>query len=86
MNKIKIVILLICILLITGCGKKVSRYKADSPEDRSMFVLIESADSWSVVYHKDTKVMYVVSNGMYNRGTFTLLVDAQGRPMLWEDK
>lgn len=83
MNKIKVAIVLICILLLTGCGKKVSRYTEDSSEDRSMFVLIENTVSWSVVYHKDTKVMYAVSNCMYNRGTFTLLVDAQGRPMLW---
>lgn len=47
----------------------------------------EDYQAWSVVYHKDTKVMYVVTNGEYNGGTyiFTLLVDAQGRPMLWDE-
>lgn len=78
-------VLLICVLFLGGCSK-VSRYKADSSEDRSMFVLIEETYGWSVVYHKDTKVMYIVSNGAYNNGTFTLLVDAQGKPMLWEDE
>lgn len=78
-------VLLICVLFLGGCSK-VSKYKADSSDDQSMFILIEDTAYWSVVYHKDTKVMYVVSDGLYNRGTFTLLVDAQGKPMLWEDK
>ena len=48
-----------------------------------MFVLIEVAASWKIVYHKDTKVMYAVSNGNDNYGTFTLLVNADGTPMVW---
>lgn len=76
-------VLLICVLFLAGCSK-VSKYKEDSSEDESMFVLIETTYAWSVVYHKDTKVMYAVSSGSYNGGTFTLLVDAQGKPMLWE--
>jgi hypothetical protein len=56
----------------------------DKTSDKSEFVIVESADIWYVVYHKKTKVMYVVSNGTYNRGTFTLLVNADGTPMIWE--
>jgi hypothetical protein len=33
---------------------------------------------------KDTKVMYAVSIGSHNGGTFTLLVDADGKPMIHE--
>lgn len=79
-------VLLICVLFLGGCSKEVSRYEADSSEDESMFVCVEDTYSWAVVYHKDTKVMYAVSRGLYNSGTFTLLVDAQGKPMLWEDE
>lgn len=50
----------------------------------SMFVQVESAGAWRVVYHRDTKVMYAVSYGSYNNGCFTLLVNADGTPMLWE--
>lgn len=50
----------------------------------SMFVSIKKGDSYRVVYQKETKVMYVVSYGDYNRGTFTLLVDENGDPMLYE--
>lgn len=34
---------------------------------------------------KETGVMYAVSNGGYNSGTFTLLVDENGKPLIWED-
>jgi hypothetical protein len=36
------------------------------------------------VYQKDTKVMYVISSGTYNHGTFTLLVNADGSPMIYK--
>lgn len=50
-----------------------------------MFVEIERTDSWKVVYHKETKVMYAVSFGGYNSGNFTLLVNDDGSPMLWKE-
>ena len=50
----------------------------------SMFVRVENGPSWSIYYHKDTKVIYAVSRSSYNCGTFTLLVNADGSPMLWE--
>ena len=37
-----------------------------------------------VVADRDTKVMYAVSRGGYNCGNFTLLVDADGKPLLWD--
>lgn len=52
----------------------------------SMFVEIERSSMWKVVYQKDTKVMYVVSNGGYSYGNFTLLVNPDGTPMIWEGK
>ena len=36
-----------------------------------------------IVYNRYTKVMYTVSDGSYNRGTFTVLVNSDGSPMLW---
>ncbi len=76
-------ILILSMLLLSGC-KKVESVN-DNSKDTSMFVEIEQAGTWEVVYHKETKVMYVVSCGAYNNGTFTLLVDADGKPMLWEN-
>ena len=84
MKKSVIVVMLVVMLMISGCGKDVA--ESDSGDDSSMFVSVERTGIWRVVYHKDTKVMYAVSFGGYNSGTFTLLVDRDGKPLLWEDK
>lgn len=57
---------------------------AEVEKESSMFIEIEEASYWSVVYHRETKVMYAVSNGYSNSGTFTLLVDENGKPMLYQ--
>ena len=76
----------LCACLFVGCsGSSVSTsptYNKDAP---SMFVTVEHVgDYWRVVYHKDTKVMYVVSSGSYSRGTFTAMLNPDGTPMIWE--
>ena len=76
-----IILAVIACMMLSSCN----RVEIDQDEyDTSMFVKVETATFWDVVYHKDTKVMYVVSTGSYNRGTFTLLVDADGKPMIYE--
>lgn len=83
--------LLICIVVVllslplSSCGTTiVEKQNVESKELKSMFVCVEDAFPWKIVYHKETKVMYAVSNGDYNRGIFTLLVDADGKPLLWD--
>ena len=71
-------------ILLSGCA-------ANGPESQvvegkaSMFVKVEDGLTWDVYYPRDTKVMYAVSDGSYNYGTFTVLVNPDGSPMLWED-
>jgi hypothetical protein len=50
----------------------------------SMFFEVEDGDVYRVVYHKDTKVMYTISDSGYNMGNFTVMLDADGTPMLYE--
>lgn len=76
-------ILILSMLLLPGCQKVES--VDDNKKDTSMFVMVEATGTWEIVYHKETKVMYVVSCGAYNAGTFTLLVNADGEPLLWEE-
>ena len=76
-------ILIVLTLLLSGC--KTVETVNDNSKDTSMFVEVENTMYWKIVYHKETKVMYAVSYGSYNGGTFTLLVDADGKPMLWEE-
>lgn len=78
-------ILILSMLLLSGCKMVEVESVDDNGKDTSMFVVIEVTGTWEVVYHKETKVMYVVSCGAYNAGSFTVLVDADGKPMLWEN-
>lgn len=75
-------ILALCVTF-TGCSKNPIESKVVE-ETPSMFVKVESSSYWCVVYHRETKVMYVVSTGYYNMGNFTLLVNPDGTPMLYE--
>lgn len=80
-----IMVLVMCLSLLAGCATESVEPEAKEYTRTSMFVEVERSTNWCVVYHRDTKVMYVESGGTYNRGTFTLLVNADGTPMLWED-
>ena len=48
-------------------------------------VYVEETGAYCIVYDRETKVMYAVSNSGYNYGNFTLLVDANGDPLLYKD-
>lgn len=76
-----IILAVIACMMLSSCSRVET---AKNEDDTSMFVEVETTTLWKVVYHKDTKVMYAVSDSNYNRGTFTLLVDADGKPMIYE--
>lgn len=60
---------------------------SDSPESddkTSMFLVVEKTVTWKIVADRKTGVMYAVSNGGYNVGTFTLLVDSEGKPLIYD--
>lgn len=52
----------------------------------SRFETIVTGSGFYVVYDKETKVEYVVSDRYYNSGTFTLLVNADGKPLLYGEE
>ena len=75
------------IVTMAGCGTTVQS-QSDIAEDNSvsMFIEVEKCSDWRVVYHKDTKVMYAISEGGYSQyksSVFTVLVNADGTPMVW---
>lgn len=55
-------------------------------DNTSRFVIVENTASWFVVYDKETLVMYTVSDYGDGRGVFNVLVDADGKPLLWKSK
>lgn len=78
---IAIVLITLTMLSMTACATK--RTSEAVKGETSRMIEIESTDSYYIVYDKYTKVMYAVSDGSYNHGTFTLLVDANGNPLLY---
>lgn len=81
-NKILVAVIISLIIICTGCA---TVEKAPQQSEISMFVKVESTDWFNIVYHRETKVMYAVSTGGYDGGNFTLLVNADGSPMIYDE-
>lgn len=87
--KKKIITLILPIVTMTS----VISCRANTVEamDEEMFVVVQENWEYDIVYDKETKVMYTYSKGgkgfktnYDNRGVFTLLVDENGKPKLWD--
>lgn len=85
--------LAICILmavLFAACNdSKAEPANADSVIDtredyNNVFEQVGYGENYIIVYHKQTKVMYVVSEEYRNEGDFTLLVNSDGTPMIYK--
>lgn len=79
----KLFILLFAAMLFASCNLSTVE-KQPRLDESSMFVLVEETDHWDVVYHRDTKVMYAVSSCGKAQGVFTLLVNRDGKPLLYK--
>ena len=80
------VVVLVVLMLLTGCGAKMKKESdTKNQDDVSMFVVLEVGVTYKIVYHQETKVMYAISNGGYNAGTFTVMLDADGKPLLYKE-
>ena len=84
-KKILLLIVVISIMFCFGGCSSSAVETANDIKQTSMFVEVENTNSWKVVYHKDTKVMYAVSDSGHTFGVFTLLVNPDGTPMLYEE-
>ena len=88
-NFIIFVMLIALVFSFAGCGGTKQLTEEDfeevSKNEYSMFIKVENTAYYDVVYHKTTKVMYAISRGGYNQGTFTVLLNADGTPMLYEN-
>lgn len=85
----RIICVLLCVIFaffLIGCGGSEISHVEETKPTTSMFIAIEKNNliGFWVVYHRDTKVMYVVSTGACNSGNFTVLVNPDGSPMIWE--
>ena len=76
-------IIMSIVLMFAGCTS--TRAEAKEVDDGNTFILVDADYYCWIVYHKDTKVMYAVSRSGYNAGTYTVLVNADGTPMIWKE-
>jgi hypothetical protein len=85
MNKklILVVALTLLMAVMTGCTPTKVESKVVN-EKPSIFVLVERTYGYDVVYDRETKVMYAVSNVSSGSGYFALLVNQDGSPKLWK--
>lgn len=68
--------------MLTACGENPAA-DDETPVKESFFVTVYTDSYYYIVYCKDTRVMYSISDGAYNRGTPTLLVNPDGSPMIY---
>lgn len=76
------VVLALCLSLCACSGPPVQ--VESNISSASMFVEVENNTFWRVVYHRETKVMYVMSQGIRNCGNFTVLLNPDGTPQVWK--
>lgn len=87
----KLITLIAAVLMIasmlTACGENSAENPAtddESPFQEPVFVTIEEHWGYSLLYCKETGVMYWMSQGSYNVGVLTLLVNPDGSPMIYQ--
>lgn len=71
------IFLIVLMISLSGC-------EGTSAAEESRMVLIDgSAWEYSIYYDKETKVEYIVKENGHGGTEFTLLVDADGKPLLY---
>jgi len=73
-------------LMLAGCarGKVGAGQIADAEMDNKMFMVVSDENTGVVIVDKSTRVMYWISKCSDNSGNMMLLVNADGKPRIWE--
>ena len=82
MKKFVAILLLMLMLLLAGCSETIEA--SAERQNGARFTKVDAGNWCEIVVDNETGVMYVVSDCLYNTGTYTLLVDAEGHPLIWE--
>lgn len=85
MKKIIISLLIIIEIVLTGWLLKDVTISNNYAENER-FIKINDEGYFDIIYDVETKVEYAVSQGKYNKGTVTLLVDKDGKPLLYGEE
>ena len=69
------------ILSLSGCfNERTSEADTSKP---SRMVTVEHTATYRIMYDRETRVMYAVA---IESGTFTVLLDTNGKPLLYEEE
>ena len=84
-NKVLITIMLLAVIL-SGCGQRTIQNEAKKEQDsyNTYFIRVSEEYGGDIVYDSRTGVQYWRSNGAYNHGTLTVLIDADGKPLIYK--
>ena len=82
----KLFLILITAILFLSCDSdvKMAERQYENTTESSRFIIVENASTWLVAYDKETLVMYAISDLGEGKGVFTVLVNADGSPLLWK--
>lgn len=81
-----IVVVLLCLTVLCSCSnnKTESGNRCYVIIDDITFVRVpDDCRYFDILVHKETKVMYIETTDSY-QGGLAVLLDADGKPMLWE--
>ena len=81
---ISLLLALVLCLSLCACGVPTTVTQEQNLHGTSMFIEVEHATYWKVVYHRDTKVMYTISWAGEGAGVFTMLMNSDGTPQTWK--
>ena len=84
MKNVIVAMLIVILLAIPVLAICIPFADAAVSNSNEMFVTVEQGWNYQVVYCRTNRVMYAVSRGYANSGTFTLLVNPDNSPMLYE--
>lgn len=84
-NKALLTIMLLTIIL-SGCSERTIQNEAKKEQDsyNTYFIRISEECDGDIVYDSRTGVQYWRSNGGYNHGTLTVLLDTDGKPLIYK--
>lgn len=85
MKKIIISLLILIGIVLTGWLLKDVTISNNYAEN-GRFIKIDDEGYFCIVYDVETKVEYAVSYSQYNRGTVALLVDKDGKPLIYGEE
>lgn len=86
-NKVLIMIMLLTVIL-SGCGQRTIQNEAQKEQDsyNTYFIRISKEYGGDIVYDSRTGVQYWRSDGSYNHGTLTVLLDTDGKPLIYKGR